>query len=53
MIAIDGPLQGKYFHDGVKANKLIDHVVVNFVPFEVMYYRTKNGWRFHSWKVLR
>jgi hypothetical protein len=52
MIAIDGPMEGKYYHDGITANKLVDYVRINLRVFEVMYYRSKNGWRFHSWRVL-
>ena len=53
MIAINGPMQGKYYHDGVTANKLVDHVRDDaYNIFEVTYYRTKNGWAFHSWKRM-
>jgi hypothetical protein len=53
MIAINGPMQGKYYHDGVTANKLVDHVRDDaYNIFELTYYRTKNGWAFHSWKRM-
>jgi hypothetical protein len=52
MLAINGPMQGKYYHDGVTSNKLVDHVRDAYNIFECTYYRTKNGWAFHSWKRM-
>ena len=52
MIAINGPMQGKHYHTSEITNTVIDHVRDAYNVFEVTYYRTKNGWSFHSWKRL-
>jgi hypothetical protein len=52
MLAINGPMQGKYYNTSDITNTVIDHVRDNFNVFELRYYRTKNGWAFHSWKRM-
>jgi hypothetical protein len=52
MLAINGPMQGKYYHTSDITHTVIDHVRDSFNIFELRYYRTKNGWAFHSWKRM-
>jgi hypothetical protein len=53
MIAINGPMMGKNYVTPKQTTKVIDHVRdVNMAIFELTYYRTKNGWAFHSWRNL-
>lgn len=52
MIAINGPMQGKYYHNRIAANKLVDYARYAHNVFECTYYRTKNGWAFYSWKKV-
>lgn len=53
MIAINGPTQGKNYITPAETKMVIDHLrFLDGTIFEVTYYRTKNGWAFHSWKNL-
>lgn len=53
MIAINGPMMGKNYVAPKQTTKIIDHVRdINMAIFELTYYRTKNGWAFHSWRNL-
>jgi hypothetical protein len=52
MIAINGPMQGKHYRTSDITHTVIDHVRDAYNIFEVTYYRTKNGWAFHSWKRM-
>jgi hypothetical protein len=52
MLAINGPMQGKYYRTSEITNTVIDHVRNVYNIFELTYYRTKNGWAFHSWKKV-
>ena len=52
-IAIDGPLQGKVFIGASSiTNTIIDHIRNEYAIFELRYYRSKQGFRFHSWKRI-
>lgn len=52
MIAINGPMMGKNYITSDITHTVIDHVRTEYAFFEVTYYRTKNGWAFHSWKNM-
>ena len=52
MIAINGPMQGKYYRTSDVTHTVVDHVRDAYNIFEVTYYRTKIGWAFHSWKRI-
>lgn len=52
MIAINGPMQGKLYRTSKITHTVIDHVRDSYNVFELNYYRTKNGWAFHSWKKI-
>lgn len=52
MIAINGPMQGKNYRTSEITHTVIDHVRDAYNIFELRYYRTKNGWAFHSWKKM-
>ena len=53
MKAINGPLEGKNYITSNYTKTVIDHMrFLDGTIFEVTYYRTKNGWAFHSWKNL-
>jgi hypothetical protein len=52
MIAINGPMMGKFYNTSEITNTVIDHVTTYGAVFELTYYRTRNGWAFHSWKNL-
>ena len=52
MLAINGPMQGKDYRTSEITNTVIDHVRNVYNIFELTYYRTKNGWAFHSWKKV-
>ena len=51
MVALNGPTEGKIYHTSRITTKVIDHVRYGSNLFEVTYYRTKNGWAFHSWRL--
>lgn len=51
-VAINGPMMGKVYHTSDITKTIIDHVRTEYAIFELTYYRTKNGWAFHSWKNL-
>ncbi len=52
-VVIDGPHKGKVFIGANKTtNKVIDHIRTYYEIFEVTYYRSKQGFRFHSWKRI-
>jgi hypothetical protein len=52
MLAINGPMQGKYYHTSDITHTVIDHVRNVYGIFELTYYRTKNGWAFKTWKRI-
>lgn len=52
MKAINGPFIGKNYIAPKETNKIIDYARFIDAAFEVVYYRTKNGWAFHSWKNI-
>jgi len=52
MIAINGPMQGKFYNTSDITKTVIDHVRTEYAVFEITYYRTRNGWAFHSWRNL-
>ena len=52
MKALNGPMQGKEYITSNITMKVIDHVRTEYAIFELTYYRTKNGWAFHSWRNL-
>jgi hypothetical protein len=51
MIALNGPTEGKIYKTSIITTKVIDYVRYGSSLFEVTYYRTKNGWAFHSWRL--
>lgn len=50
--AINGPCEGKHYKTPKITNKVVDVVKYGQSLFEVTYYRTKNGWAYHSWKHI-
>jgi hypothetical protein len=52
MKAINGPLEGKYYHAPRETKTIIDHIRNEYAFFELIYYRAKSGWFFHSWKKI-
>jgi hypothetical protein len=45
-------MQGKFYNTSDITKTVIDHVRTEYAIFELTYYRTKNGWAFHSWRNL-
>lgn len=52
-LVIDGPYKGKVFIGANKiTNKVICHIRTPYDSLEYTYYRSKNGFRMHSWKKI-
>ena len=52
-LVIDGPHAGQVLIGATKeVNKVIHHIRTYYEIFEVTYYRSRQGFRFHSWRKI-
>ena len=52
-LVFDGPHAGQVLIGATKeVNKVIHHIRTYYEIFEVTYYRSRQGFRFHSWKKI-
>lgn len=52
-IVLSGPHEGKLFRGVPEGTRtVIDYIRTYYAIFECTYYRTRNGFAFHSWRRI-